>query len=296
MDQELRERMRKLLRTGMTRRAIAEHLRVSPSTVTRTARLLGFPDKSPRRSPVDWEAVRLYYDARHTIEECRAKFGFSYAAWDKAAARGDITTRPRSAGQLSRATRDEIEHLLAEGLSQVQIARHLALSKSTIAYHARGLGIRADSRFARRHDWAAVQKAIDEGELSMAQCVTRFGFARDSWYRAVKRGDIVPRPAKVPIEKLFVARSRRGRSHLKYRLISDGLKVNRCEHCGITEWHGNPLTMALHHVNGDGSDNRLENLELLCPNCTRRRRISQAATLVGTALPRGRSPGKRPAS
>ena len=25
--------------------------------------------------------------------------------------------------------------------------------------------------------------------------------------------------------------------------------------------------MALHHVNGDGSDNRLENLQMLCPNC-----------------------------
>jgi predicted HNH restriction endonuclease len=25
--------------------------------------------------------------------------------------------------------------------------------------------------------------------------------------------------------------------------------------------------MELHHVNGDGTDNRLVNLKLLCPNC-----------------------------
>jgi 5-methylcytosine-specific restriction endonuclease McrA len=25
--------------------------------------------------------------------------------------------------------------------------------------------------------------------------------------------------------------------------------------------------MALHHINGDGRDNRLENLQFLCPNC-----------------------------
>jgi ribosomal protein S27AE len=50
-------------------------------------------------------------------------------------------------------------------------------------------------------------------------------------------------------------------------LFAAGLKENRCERCGLTEWLGRPLSMALHQVNGDGRDNRLENLQLLCPNC-----------------------------
>ncbi len=55
--------------------------------------------------------------------------------------------------------------------------------------------------------------------------------------------------------------------HLKGRLLKEGLKENRCEECGLTEWRGKPLSMALHHVNGNGEDNRLHNLSFLCPNC-----------------------------
>jgi 5-methylcytosine-specific restriction endonuclease McrA len=50
-------------------------------------------------------------------------------------------------------------------------------------------------------------------------------------------------------------------------LLKHGLKESRCERCGITEWQGNPLNMQLHHINGDGSDNRLENIIFLCANC-----------------------------
>ncbi len=71
----------------------------------------------------------------------------------------------------------------------------------------------------------------------------------------------------MPIEDLLVAGRPSSRNHIKQRIMGAGLKENRCEICGITDWMGKPLNMELHHVNGDGLDNRLENLQLLCGNC-----------------------------
>jgi Zn finger protein HypA/HybF involved in hydrogenase expression len=66
---------------------------------------------------------------------------------------------------------------------------------------------------------------------------------------------------------LLVAGRRTARHHLRNRLVKAGLKQERCEDCGLGEWRGQPLRVTLHHINGDGYDNRLENLRFLCPNC-----------------------------
>jgi HNH endonuclease len=102
---------------------------------------------------------------------------------------------------------------------------------------------------------------------SISQCEAHFGFARQTFMDGAKRGDLVTRPHAAPIEIYLVKGRRTNRTHLKRRLLATGLKQNRCERCGIESWLGEPLSMALHHVNGDGLDNRLENLALLCPNC-----------------------------
>jgi len=140
------------------------------------------------------------------------------------------------------------------------------MTKSTVAYHARRLGIPANDAFARRYDWALVQAEVDRG-ASMRDCMEQFGFCRDAWGKAVQRGDLVPNEWVTPLDELLVAGRRRGRGHIKRRLLREGLKEGRCERCGISEWQGRPMALQLHHANGDGHDNRLENLGLLCPNC-----------------------------
>ncbi len=55
---------------------------------------------------------------------------------------------------------------------------------------------------------------------------------------------------------------------IKKLLFKFSLKENKCEKCGLNdEWQGEKIVLHLDHINGNHFDNRLENLQILCPNC-----------------------------
>ncbi len=165
----------------------------------------------------DWQAVREYRAAGHTIEECCEKFGFHADAWHKAVARGAV-----------------------------------------VAPQMQNRGGRV------RYDWAAIQRYYEEGH-AYRECRDRFGFAAATWQLAVKRGAIKARGQRWPLAKML--RDGRNNSTLKRRLIEAGILEEKCGECGLSEWRGKRLCIQMDHVNGINTDNRLENLRMLCPNC-----------------------------
>lgn len=53
----------------------------------------------------------------------------------------------------------------------------------------------------------------------------------------------------------------------KFRKSLIKLRGQKCECCNNTTWLNQPINLEIHHKDGDKSNNQLENLQLLCPNC-----------------------------
>lgn len=75
------------------------------------------------------------------------------------------------------------------------------------------------------------------------------------------------KPQRIDLSLVLTKDSSYSRHKLKERLVQEGLKEYKCECCGISEWLNKPISLQLHHLNGINNDNRLSNLQLLCPNC-----------------------------
>lgn len=106
-------------------------------------------------------------------------------------------------------------------------------------------------------NYATVNNKIKELNLDTSH------FTGKGWNVGLK---FKPKEAK-PLSEILVENSNYQSYKLSQRLLKENIKEHRCERCKRTEWEGVPIPLELHHVNGNRTDNRISNLQLLCPNC-----------------------------
>ena len=76
---------------------------------------------------------------------------------------------------------------------------------------------------------------------------------------------------------VLLENSEYSRGSIKRRLLLEGILKNECAICRQGPvWNTKPLVLILDHINGIGTDNRLENLRIVCHNCD-----SQLETFCG---------------
>lgn len=175
--------------------------------------------------------------------------------------------------------KQDILYLLQDKIPYKGISRRLGCSQSTVSYYANKTGLSTHPS-TRRYDWKLIQKDVNSG-LTYSECQAKYKFFHQTWQKAIDSGRLeisnLKSGIKNPIEVYLVDnRPETNRVVLKERLLKEGLLEDKCSRCGIIDWNDEPISLQIHHKNGKGKDNRLENLCILCPNCH-----SQTETFAG---------------
>ena len=90
-------------------------------------------------------------------------------------------------------------------------------------------------------------------------------FTGQGWQRGAEKGNTRSKPEDYL--RIWDTTKIINTHRIRTRCFRDGVFEEVCMKCGLETWQGHKIPLQLHHMNGNRWDNRLENLEILCPNC-----------------------------
>ena len=189
--------------------------------------------------------------------------------------------------ELNKERRDAILKLRQEGKTYGQICKELNCTKSIVAFYCnpkRYDSIEKDKKKeqAKREYEELVCSLVKQCDNINQVCKLLGKKATNNNYifveKIINKYDIDTNHFCVNFEKknnhkpytkeeIFVENSTIKTSRLLPAILKYNLKDYKCECCGNSEWMGEKIPLQTHHINGNNTDNRIENLMLVCPNC-----------------------------
>lgn len=111
---------------------------------------------------------------------------------------------------------------------------------------------------------ATLKKKIQEFNIDISH------FTGQKWYDAPGKVNNFTgiSQEKYSLDEVFIQNSPVSQKVLRGYIERHNILEYKCQVCGCDgHWQGGRIALEIHHINGDNKDNRIENLQYLCPNC-----------------------------
>lgn len=136
--------------------------------------------------------------------------------------------------------KDELKLIVDNSVNYLQVIRTLGLSESGGA-----------QQYIKK-----IIKILDIDTAHFLGYNTASGFKNSHIVRVTKNAD-----------ELLTLGNVKVKTHQLKRALNERGVEYKCDICDLVKWLDQPITLQIHHKDGNTYNNVIENLQYLCPNC-----------------------------